>query len=398
MKENKKNNSNKKPNAVSKFFWKDKKQRGRNFMFLLTVFLVVVSMAIGYVSSKLDLFVVDNNNDNTAQEGQTVTRSEKIYEDESNLTMIEPITNAVSYNDYINSWANNGAPLRSSRNVLNVLLIGLDSADALENGGRSDTIILASLNKKTHKIYLTSFYRDSWTYMNIRGETQYNKINASYMFGGDDALIDALEKDFKIDIDYYAAVDFSSFEDIINALGGITIEVEQYEAEYINRTTVHTIDYGEHVTLDGYEALVYARIRHSDSDSDVSRTKRQRKVISAFVERIKGASLSQLNNMLNLLFKYVKTDLTKTQILSYGAQALANGWASYDIEQVPLNDNTFFNTGFVGDQAVVFMDFPAASNFIQTTVYGNSNIIQSENKQNPYYMLSPRDDGQYTMY
>lgn len=394
-----KKTENKKSNPVADFFWKNKKQRGRNFMFLLTVFLVVVSLAIGFVSSKLDMLQADKTNDNNPEDGVTsINKPQKVYEDENNLTMIDPVTGAVSYNDYINTWANNGAPLRSSKNVLNVLLIGLDSTDALQNGGRSDTIILASLNKKTKKIYLTSFYRDSWTYMNIKGNTEYAKINASYMFGGDDALIDALEKDFKIDIDYYAAVDFTSFTDLINTLGGITVEVEQYEAEYINRTTVHTIDYGENVTLNGYEALVYARIRHSDADSDVSRTKRQRKVISAFVQRTKGASLSQLNNMLNTLFKYVKTDLSKTQLLSYAAQALANGWASYDIEQVPLNDEKFFATGYVGDQSVVFMDFPAAAHAVQTAIYGNSNIKQSEDKQNPYNFLSYGSDGQYIMY
>lgn len=355
---------------------------------------MIISLGLGFVAAKLDSFIPEK--EETGDTPAKVESIDKIYED-GEPQPISPVESASSYNDYIYKWANNGARLRASRNIINVLLIGLDSEDALENGGRSDTIILASLNKKTKKIYLTSFYRDTWTHMFLNGEDRYNKMNSSYMYGGPEALINVLEKNFKVDIDYYVAVDFSSFTDIINALGGITIEVEQYEAEYINRTTVHTIDYGPAVTLDGYEALVYARIRHSDSDSDVSRTKRQRKVISAFINSAKKANLATINSALNTLFKYVKTDLTKMQILSYGTQAIANGWANFDIEQVQINDPSYFCTGFVGNQAVVFMDFPMASEVIQNSIYGNTSIVNGEGQVKPFTMLTPRSDGQYVM-
>lgn len=392
----KKKNSDKKPNAVANFLWKNKKQRGRNILFVLTVFIMIVSLTLGFVTAKLDSLLPGDETP-TDENGSAVSTSEKIYED-GDPTPISQVTSAASYNDYIYSWANNGAALRSSRNVINILLIGLDSDDALENGGRSDTIILASLNKKTKKIYLTSFYRDTWTYMNVSSGPKYNKMNASYMYGGPDALMDALERDYKIDIDYYVAVDFSSFTDIINTLGGITLEVEEYEAKYINRTTVHTIDYGPAVTLDGYEALVYARIRHSDADSDVSRTRRQRKVISAFIEQVKNSNLTQINSALNSVLKYVKTDLSKMQILSYATQALANGWANYELEQVMINDPSYFATGFVGNSAVVFSDFPAVSEVIQNAIYQNTSITNTDERLKPFSMLSLRSDGQYVMY
>ena len=237
---------------------------------------------------------------------------------------------------------------------------------------------------------MTSFFRDTWTYMDINGNGRYGKMNSSYYFGSDEALLDTLEKDFKIDIDYYVAVDFSSFTDIINALGGLTIEVQQYEAEYINRTTVHTIDYGPAVKLDGYEALVFARIRHSDSDSDVSRTRRQRQVISALINSAKGASLSQLSSALDSLFKYVKTDLTKMQILSYAAQALGSGWINYEIVQTPISDSDVFRTGWVGGESVVLMDFPLAAQRVQEAIYGEgeSNIVLDENRVIPFSLVS----------
>ena len=375
-------------NPIASFLWINKRQRAKNIYFLLTIFVVIMAVGIGYVSSKLDIINYDDKKE-TSVSGD----ANKIYEEEE-FEIMQAIDSASSYNDFIYKWANNGGELRKSKNVINVLLLGLDSEDALEKGGRSDTILLASLNKKTKKIYLTSFFRDTWTYMNIGGEDRYNKINSAYFYGGDEALIDTFEKNYKIDVDYYCAVDFSSFTDIINALGGITVEVQQYEAEYINRTTVHTIDYGPAVKLNGWEALVFARIRKCDSDSDVSRTRRQRLVISAFIESAKGASLSQLNNALDKLFKYVKTDLTKMQILGYAAQALSGGWMDYEIEQVNLSDPEIFCTGYVGNSAVVFVDFPMVAETVQKAIYGDSNVVNTEDRVKPFSLLRARSDGQ----
>ena len=303
----------KKGNPIARFFWTNKRRRAKNLYFLLAVLVVVFAVGIGYVNAKLSKIQYENPQQNNTDSSFT----DEIYEDEM-IDVINSINSAGSLNDYLYQWANNGGTPYSSKNVINVLLIGLDSADALENGGRSDTLIILSLNKKTKKINMTSLFRDTWTYINARGKDMYGKINSSYFYGGPETLIETIQNDFKVKIDYYVAVDFSSFTDIINALGGLTSEVEDYEAEYINRTTVHTIESGPAVKLDGWEALVYARIRKSDSDSDVSRTRRQRKVIMALMDSAKGAGITQLNNALDTLFKYVKTNLTRMEILSYG--------------------------------------------------------------------------------
>lgn len=375
----------KKCNPVASFFWTNKRRRAKNLFFLLTVCILAVASGVGYVSNMLDSINYDDK-----RQGQSVNVPQDNIVDDEDVKIMKAINSAGSLNEYLYEWSNNGGELRSSKNVINVLLVGLDSATALEEGGRSDSLILVSLNKKTKKINMTSFFRDTWTYMDIAGNGRYGKMNSSYYFGADDALLDTLEKDFKIDIDYYVAVDFSSFTDIINALGGLTVEVQQYEAEYINRTTVHTIDYGPAVKLNGYEALVFARIRHSDSDSDVSRTRRQRQVISALINSAKGASFSQLSSALDTLFKYVKTDLTKMQILSYAAQALANGWVNYEIVQTPISDEDVFRTGWVGDQSVVIMDFPLAAQRVQEAIYGvgESNIVLEDDRVIPFSLVS----------
>ena len=362
----------KKSNPIAAFLWKNKRRRAKNFYFLLTAFMVTFAVAMAFINEKLELI-------DTGDKPEQVQTSQPIY-DEEEIEIMTSIDSAGSLNDYLYQWANNGGTLYSSKNVLNVLLVGLDSSDALENGGRSDSLILVSLNKKTKKINMTSFFRDTWSYMNIGGEDRYAKLNSSYFYGGAVALIDTIEKNFKIDIDHYVAVDFSSFVDIIDALGGITVEVQEYEANYINRTTKHTIESGPAVTLNGKEALVFARIRKSDSDSDVSRTRRQRQVIESFIKSATNASLSQLNDALDMLFKYVKTDMTKMQILSYGTQAVTNGWVTYDIEQFTLSDEDVFRGGYVGNSSVVFMDFPLAAQRVQTAVYGDSNIQLPEDR------------------
>ena len=375
-----KNKKDKKPNPVASFFWKDKRRRAKNINFILMLVVAVAAIGIGFIGEKLD--IMDTGDDIVVTEPQ----GDIVFEEED-LQMMEAISQAGSLNDYLYQWSNNGGELYSSKNVLNVLLVGLDSKDALENGGRSDSLILVSLNKKEKKIYMTSFFRDTWCYMNV-ANGMYSKINASYFYGGPTGLIDTIEKNFKIDIDYYVAVDFSSFVDIINALGGLTVEVQEYEAAYINRTTKHTIDYGPAVKLTGAQALVFARIRKSDADSDISRTRRQRQVITSFIESAKGASISQLNDALDMLFKYVKTDLTQMQIISYATQALANGWINYDIEQYTLSDNEVFRTGYVGNTSVVFIDLPLAAQIIQNTVYGDSNVVLDENRIKIFNLVS----------
>ncbi len=379
----------KKPNPVAAFLWKDKRRRAKNFYFILVVFICLITAGMGYITEKLDLMSTGDDDINTPV-GENISQ-EVIYDDEE-LAIIEAINSAGSLNDFLYQWANNGGELYSSKNVINVLLVGLDSKDALKYGGNSDSLILVSLNKKTKKISMCSFFRDSWCYMNANGNDRYAKINSSYFHGGPDALIDTIERNFKIDIDYYVAVDFSSFRDIIDALGGVTVEVQEYEAAYINKTNPDFhIEAGPKVHLTGKQALVFARIRRSDYDSDVSRTRRQRQVITSLIESAKNASVSQLNNTLDTLFKYVKTDLTKSQILSYGTQALAKGWINYEITQFSLSDSDIFKTGYVGSAAVVFMDFPLAAQRVQTEVYGDSNIVLDENRATVFYFVKRFD-------
>lgn len=222
--------------------------------------------------------------------------------------------------------------------------------------------------------------RDSRTYFEANGRGYWAKVNAAYSKGGAAATIATLEKDYKIGIDYYVAVDFTSFPKVIDALGGVTVDMKEYEQRYINRTTTaikKIPNYGP-VKLDGKQALVYARIRKCDADSDVSRTRRQRTLISAIIKSAKGASLTQLNNAIDTLLPLLATDCSKSQIVSYGAQALTQGWLNYEIKQVTMPDEDTRKDARINGVSYWVVDYPLAAQRVQLALYGTTNIELDE--------------------
>ena len=380
-------------NPILDFIWFDKKRRAKNFCFLLTVLMVISALGVGYVNGLLGLISTGNEGNTppvtqVAPQGQNPLDIDNTAGEDDDITD-EEIEQIVSQNgrEYLYNWAHNGMTPMSRSDVINILLIGLDSRTGLTYGGRSDTLILVSLNKTTKKINMTSFFRDTYCNIDHNGSQTYNKINSSYAKGGADCLINTLENNFKVNIDYYVTVDFATFEDIIDELGGLTVTVQKYEADYMNRTHKLNVRYGENVVLNGEEALVFSRIRKCDPDSDVSRTRRQRMVITSLINSVKDASYFELNSMLKDLLPYVKTNLTENEILTYAAQALANGWLGYEIVETTLSDSTVFKTGYVGKSSVVFMEFPVAAQRIQNAIYGQTNIVINEGDQTMFSLI-----------
>ena len=147
MSENKKREkSEKKPNPLAAFLWKDKRRRAKNFYFILVVFVCLVTAGMGFITEKLNL--MSTGDDPSLPDENEITQ-EVIY-DEEELAIIEAIDSAGSLNDFLYQWANNGGELYSSKNVINVLLVGLDSKDALKYGGNSD-------RKNQHVLLLPRF-------------------------------------------------------------------------------------------------------------------------------------------------------------------------------------------------------------------------------------------------
>lgn len=295
---------------------------------------------------------------------------------------------AGSLNEFLRNWANNGGDKMYDKNIINVLLCGIDNSDDLDKKlsvaakGRSDALMLVSVDKKNEKITITSLFRDTWTYMKLPKdngsyEESCAKINAAYMFGGPATLIETVENDYKIKIDQYIAVDFQSFPKLIDAVGGVTVDVKDYEAQYIRRTSSHTdFPSGDGVTLDGDEALVFSRIRHLDVDEDVSRTRRQRMVIKGLIDSAKSATKGQLLNAFKQVSDYMRTGYTQTEVISLIAQATAHDWMSFPMTELtlPNEDGVDSVGGYIGSQWAWAVDFPVCAQKLQKAIYGETNI------------------------
>lgn len=293
-----------------------------------------------------------------------------------NIEQLEELRDVSDLSSVLKNWSDNTTDnsLMRSKDVINFLLIGLDASE--EN---SDVIIIASLNKKTEKIHLTSVFRDSYTYIDTADGGKFAKINACYRNGGAEKLIETLQNDFKIKIDYYVSVNFDSFSSIVDVLGGITLDVKDYEAAAVRAEINGDCPSGEDVLLNGEQALAFCRIRHCDVDADVSRTRRQRQFLNALIEEAKDIGISQISPLLNSVLKYLKTDCSVGNIISLGTQALTNKWFEYEIisAAVPSEEHRM---DYRGNSWVWIVDYPAAAKDLQETIYGASNITLNDDR------------------
>ena len=195
--------------------------------------------------------------------------------------------------------------------IVNLLLVGRD-ADG-RTGTRADTIMLCTVNKQKQTITLTSFLRD--LYVKIPGYGK-DRINAAYNFGGVELLKRTLQENFNIRIDGSVLVDFEHFEQIIDQLGGVELELTKAEAAFINKhVSGSNLTAGTHL-LSGKQALTYARNRY-DRDGDFSRTNRQRKLLNVLIQTYKGKSLPQMLRLVKAIVPMVKTDLSAADLSSY---------------------------------------------------------------------------------
>lgn len=222
----------------------------------------------------------------------------------------------------------------------NILLIGKDCQEE-EAPSRADTILLCSFHPDTQEVLMTSFLRD--LYVPIPGQKS-NRLNAAYAHGGMPLLRQTLQENFDIVIDGCVEVNFSQFSDVLDILGGVTIELRQDEADIINQTVSGSLAEGtQHLT--GAQALAYTRIRNLDDDGDFSRTNRQRKVISALLSSYKGASLFTILSVIPDILPMLSTDMEQRQIISTIIQLVPMmSESTITSQQIPAKDKCTYST------------------------------------------------------
>lgn len=396
------------PTKFSKFMLENNK---RNTKIIFTVLIVLVLglvflLCAVFFNEKFNLMLHHGEGYTGAGDGYTTPYNElEEYTDSYNEPIIE-MSNQSSIDGILKQWYNLGG-IMDQDYVTNVLLLGIDGKNGVKNGGNSDSMILVSINRKTEKITLVSFMRDSRTYYNNAdnsGKGVYAKMNSAFGRGGPEGTVRVIENNYKIDIDYYVAVDFSLFSDLVDALGGVTVDVKEYEQKYINRTTskIKKIPNYGNVTLDGDQALVYCRIRKCDADGDVSRTRRQRTFISALIKSVKGASISQLNKAVDAALPHVLTNCPKDVVLDFAKQAIGQAWYNYEIVQITMPDEStrksvHFPETHSGKAYNIFywvVDYPVAAQKVQQAIYGTTNITLDGDRNSvfEYVQLIPQNE------
>jgi LCP family protein required for cell wall assembly len=240
---------------------------------------------------------------------------------------------------------NNSTPLMYDKDVYNILFIGSDTRTA-GGSGRSDSMILVSINKKTSKIIATSLLRD--IYLQIPGVSEGNRLNAAYAYGGASLLLNTVQQNFKIKVDKYVAVDFFSFMNIIDKVGGVTINISDAEVKVANNY-VSEINHLKGLPQDdgkftssgkqvmtGKQALGFARIRYV-GNGDFGRTDRQRLVMDQVFSKIKTQNMVQLNDLLNTLLPEVTTNLNQGELFSLVLSMPSYSKYSIDSWHVPVD-------------------------------------------------------------
>lgn len=233
------------------------------------------------------------------------------------LALLITVGGLVSYGVYRNvakSISNMYEPLHrdseqkkaAPHDPISILLLGIDERPG--DNGRPDSMIVMTVNPETKKATMTSIPRDTRVF--IRSKNTFSKMNSAYTYGGIEGTVQTVEQFLDIPINYYIKVNMDGFKDIVDAVGGVTVNNRidfTLEGVHLSKGKLH---------LDGKTALTYARMRKDDPRGDFGRQQRQREIINQIIHE--GAQLKSLTNyqeILTALEKNIKTNLTLDKMI-----------------------------------------------------------------------------------
>ena len=284
---------------------------------LIVILSIILAVLVGGLIYVENLFGAINRPSNSG----TLSSSEAaaLYGDENGVDIGD--ANAETMPDQLDILTDNSQLIGSSEDIVNILLMGQDTRNPNQRG-LADTMIVCTINKKTNKLVMTSFLRDMYVQIQSdRGGFYFQRINTTYPVGGIDMVYRTLEQNFGVSVDHYVEIDFAGFQDVVDALGGVDIELTAAEANHLNKTNYWGNRLSEGLNhLNGEEALAYARIRKIDSD--FGRTNRQRIVLNKLFDKIKNMSLTDANNLIKTVLPLISTDMSNSDITKYVVELL----------------------------------------------------------------------------
>ena len=275
-----------------------KRKRAKMITFAIEALVLIVLLVVLYVLNRTERF------------------SKVVYDEEIVQDSVNELTQET---------------LETMEKYTNIALFGLDTrqAGSLGKGNRSDTIMVASINNETKDVKLISIYRDS--YLNLAND-KYRKCNEAYSIGGPEQAVAMLNMNLDLKIDNYMSVDFLAVSEVVDLIGGVEIEVDEYEIEHLNNYTVETSKVTGKTTtklrntglqnLDGVQATSYCRIRYTKGD-DFKRTERQREVLEAIAAKAKTLTPTKLDEIVKAVFPMCATNMTVDQLLAIAADGLS---------------------------------------------------------------------------
>ena len=257
-------------------------------------------------------------------------------------------------------------------NIKSILLIGQDKREG-QSRQRSDSMILATLDKDQKTISLTSFMRD--LYVAIPGYSS-TRLNAAYAYGGMDLLDETLTQNFGVEIDGNVEVDFEVFQVLVDKVGGIDLELTQAEADYICGRDQSVLypqplrtdwDLQEGMNhLDGEQALIHARNR-SIGNSDYRRTERQQEVLMAAFEKVKDLSAFSIAGLVKDVLPLITTDLSFTEIIGYAMDVMSIGTG--DIATYRIPEDGAYTPQTISGMQVLVPDLEQNRKYLQQVLY-----------------------------
>lgn len=266
-------------------------------------------------------------------------------------------------------------PLESD-GVISVLLIGSDSRDS-SSGGRSDAMILLTISDRTKTIHMTSLLRDM--YVEIPGHDG-NRLNAAYAYGGAELLLETINQNLETSVNRYAVVNFEAFANLVDAVGGVDMELTNEEVGWVNaylneynelRGMPLETDYLDtslsgNIHLNGAQALAYCRNRYIGTD--FGRTERQRKVLTAVLQKLPLAAVTNPAEIVNGLFGNLTTNLTQVECTQLALSA--GKLLTYEMVQDSLPLEGTYSNATIREMSVLQVDFEQNKAYIRKEIYG----------------------------
>lgn len=286
-----------------------KKEKKRRFITVPKIILAIILIIILIIA--IAIFAISN----------TLSNMMKADIDTSDLAVNDELYNELT--EY-------GITKKEFDSIINIAFFGSDSRDLKNmNSGRADTIMIISINPTKKSVKMISIPRD--TYVNVPGHGK-TKINHSYAYGQEQLAIKTINSNFGLNITEYVTINFEGLINVINAVGGVDINISKEERDVLNeylkesykimgKEYVPMTEYGD-VHLNGEQALAHCRDRYVGSD--FTRAERQREVLTKVMEKISQKSFGEIMDLVDIFLKQVRTNINVSEYLGLGASAFTN--------------------------------------------------------------------------